>query len=441
MTLSVILPTYFALVRQNTMLKYPESTPCPMSKTDQDTLNSTQSCKAMQQVAPRRRASTYFDSHVPHTGAVASRNMQQNQKIGRQGLNPEPLSRKSGAGLVPTARRRVSLLVAERTNGSLADRKSIRQGEIGQSDAHLRKKPRRRTIYVPSDDTTIFTIHPGLPYETTENTSLSLIADVQKGKKQVSNIADNVAMRSVGRRSLTAAPKRAPLQPSLKTLQEVVDPMDLFGQGQGKENIPPDASIVPESKSALSKVRGASIFAHNHQCSSLPPEMPLASRAMQQNPADRIPSQSNAHGQHHISADKSSKRLRGSITQKRNSIYYGTRVSKLMDDQARQGTAAKNGSQQSLSIKINEIRSPMEQFPLLQDDIDQAQMFEDAWLTDQETALTQLLNAFLETELPCVLSTSKQQEETRQTLMQIYQSPEDLLLYRRIRASLLYGAL
>lgn len=106
------------------------------------------------------------------------------------------------------ARRRVSLLASERhLNNSTAfpsQGNSVNQHD----DKHTRKNRRRRTIWVPSDDTTILTIHPGI--QSDANSLLKVINQSDAGNR--------------GRRKpLAAAPKRAALQPALKHIQESKD--------------------------------------------------------------------------------------------------------------------------------------------------------------------------------------------------------------------------
>lgn len=429
------------------MLNHPELTPCPLPpgnalcEEPNKTSDPSHPCVATRQVAPRRRTSILNGTLAAVSGNDASVTMQRHQQDGRQGTPSTLLTRPSGAAQVP-ARRRVSLLVAESAGRCLVDRRQVRQEEERPRDTHILKKPRRRTIYVPSDDTTILTLHPGLPCEPTGNSSFSLITDCQKSKNRRSDLADSASVQGLGRRNLAAAPKRAPLQPTLKTLQEVIAPIDRFGQGHGKENVPSYAlgMSYPDKNSSLFAVRRASIFAHEDEFGTLPLEMPLASETMKQNLSKHVPSKVTSHGQHRTSVNQSSKRLRGSILRKRNSIYYGTTRLKSVKDQAHQSTG-ETIAEQSSPLPVNGKRSPTEHFPVFENNINHAQMFEEEWLNDKETALTQLLNHFLETRSSCISCQFQHQEDCRQMLMQLYQSPECLLLYQRIRASLLYGAL
>lgn len=81
-----------------------------------------------------------------------------------------------------------------------------------QGDNHIRKKRRRRTIWVPSDDTTILTIHPGIQSDAKglNDTLLKVVNQPHATERRQ-------------KKPLAAALKRAPLQPTLKPLQESED--------------------------------------------------------------------------------------------------------------------------------------------------------------------------------------------------------------------------
>lgn len=82
-----------------------------------------------------------------------------------------------------------------------------------QDDEYIRKKPRRRTIWVPSNDTTILTIHPGV------QSDAKIVNDSFLGVTNHPNARDRRQ-----KKPLAVIPKRAPLQPMMKSLQGNEDP-------------------------------------------------------------------------------------------------------------------------------------------------------------------------------------------------------------------------
>lgn len=115
------------------------------------------------------------------------------------------------------------------------------------------KDPRRRTIYVPSDDTTYLTIHPGQSVheprkarETSPDIGLDLVT--VSDEDTTSLVSALKKEKKVLRKSLAAPPKRGPLSTSSRSLQSVSFSSDVAGSGGGKENVPPGMATI-ETKS------------------------------------------------------------------------------------------------------------------------------------------------------------------------------------------------
>ena len=115
--------------------------------------------------------------------------------------------------------------------------------------ANIKKEPRRRTIFVPSEDTTIMTIHPGnnsrfqndspkKPRRSDVFFDLATLGeeDLQPPRK---TSAQYCPERKAPRKSLSVAPRRAPLQQNTRPPQPHATTTDVPGQGEGKENVPP----------------------------------------------------------------------------------------------------------------------------------------------------------------------------------------------------------
>jgi len=141
-------------------------------------------------------------------------------------------------------RRRVSTLLAERQDGtrSKAAAMSYREPEGLVHQQTIKRKPRRMTIYIPSDDTTIQTIHPRMISCRNE------ISEQPESLKEISPASDLVNHRVVYGKAYWKAAKgsagviaarRVPLQTLSTFKQETTAVPDRFGNGGGKENIPP----------------------------------------------------------------------------------------------------------------------------------------------------------------------------------------------------------
>lgn len=142
------------------------------------------------------------------------------------------------------ARRRVSALLAERQDGTrikAATMSYIEQEGLVQQQT-IKRKPRRMTIYIPSDDTTIQTIHPRMiscRNETSEQPE-SLKEIIEASDVVNRRVAYGKAYWKAAKGSAGAiAARRVPLQTLSTFKQETTAVQDRFGNGGGKENIPP----------------------------------------------------------------------------------------------------------------------------------------------------------------------------------------------------------
>ena len=299
---------------------------------------------------------------------------------------------------------------------------------------HVRKKPRRRTIYVPSDDTTILTIHPGSRKIAAEGNSLTLGDNSQSQKHAHSHIKPERGQTSVlGKKTFAAAPKRA-LQPTLKTLQENNECHDIFGGGPGKENYPPKQLAAAKSASGnlqtgMTKPRRVSI--RFGQCQNPEPS------AVDVN---RDKTVAGGHGycesKHNLAAQRRSnsgiplqKTPLDRPARKRNSLYYNN-----FHGPSQRTKLVSEASTQLPHGHRNEYR-------ILEEDISHPQMYEDedAWLSNQETALKQLVNSLFLSMLPA--EPKMAHEARRKAMLRVYQEHSCELAHKRLKASLLYGVL
>lgn len=189
------------------MQKHPEATLCPTSTTSAslETL-SFQLCEPTEQInftidvqhasrkaAPRGRKSIQAQSLVAWSteaisnGSASAKHLSDYEISNRQNITHVQTGTGAAFQVNLPPRRHVSVLRSDRHPNK--SNKIPNQGK-GIDEKHIRKKPRRRSTWVPFDETPFLTIHP---------------SDVGK---------------NLQRKPLAPALKRAPLQPTLKPLQE-----------------------------------------------------------------------------------------------------------------------------------------------------------------------------------------------------------------------------
>lgn len=325
--------------------------------------------------------------------------------------------------------------------------KSLRELRYGQDDvSELRKDPRRRTIFIPSDDTTIVTIHPGL--RAIDTNTDDTIRDAQR----LSMIGDaKASMRQDGakrRSSLTIGPRRAPLQPSLKPVQESTDRIDRFGASWDKENIPPGSSIPECTKSTdqfalRAKRRSVERPNFRNESQNIPRVFSSQKGSALQDYSDDScepwatqPSKGASSRAHPVEVLRSWQPC-SSYVKRKNPLYHGR---------------PRNDSQETSSVAIEELsnRSNVSQHPIvdmhkrykiLEENIETPEMFEAAWLSDSELAIQQLLNRIFKRQDGQLEHSDSSSRDTRHELFELYTSSDIVLVYRRLQASLMYGAL
>ncbi len=333
--------------------------------------------------------------------------------------------------LVP-ARRRASLSRAERTYDQVYHTEIRReQGRDTRQDMiHMHKEPRRRTIYVPSDNTTILTIHPGHQSGARDLTDLSLSVN------QSSSMSFDAPQSN--EKPLAVPPKRAPLQLTLKPLQESDDHIDVAGRGPGKENVPP---ACPNAKG--SKVKGSGAKRISTLVAAPRGDTVLSSRFFD---CDRRSAKSKAFAPPNSAANLSEVRSKSSRCSGKNA-----KTKTCGDSNLRGRNGIDHGPNRRVPVESkpeqSRVAAPVEnaakesQYPILSEDVDRPTMYENAWLENQQLAMQQVINRLFEATQKEDQTPSMIHKKTRQSLLRLYQSSECSLLHSRIQASLMYGAL
>ena len=457
------------------MLKYPESTPCPVLagstplesaafqqyEPTEEVNFTTEIQAALRQAAPRRRKSirpqvqaggsgTQPVATGRDAGAATAQTTNHHDRVSNQPAFQPPQA--AGLGLLP-ARRRASVLLPKRADDPVTHTNFPPQadGAYEKDITQMHKKPRRRTIYVPSDDTTIFTIHPGIQSDTRAliDYSFSAIGHSEATKLEVQ--PQGKSQQQMNRKPLAAAPKRAPLQPTLKPLQEAEDHSDIPGAGPGKENLPPITTATSDIKSRkgiTTGVRRVSIFAsipeNNTKATDDLFNLDRISAMEKPRMKSGLKRTSTAGGLRHVTYSSedpvTKKKPRESMMNRRNTLYYGSTWKRPADTCNDQPTA-KLPSKLIAPVVNNENPVSKERYSILAEDINRPEMFEDAWLGDQESAIQQLVNGLFGATRAEIPDQCSSHSEHRRSLLQLYQGPECSLLYKRLQASLLFGAL
>ncbi|KAL2048444.1 hypothetical protein N7G274_000356 [Stereocaulon virgatum] len=457
------------------MLKYPESTPCPVLAGSTPFVSSafhqcesteeidftTEIQAALRQAAPRRRKSVRPQAQAGGSnvrsvgigrdaGAITAQTADHCDQV-----NSQPAFRHSQAAdlrLLP-ARRRASLILPKRAE-DIASHTNLPPNladSQGKGTIHMHKKPRRRTIYVPSDDTTIFTIHPGIQSDTRalSDYSFNVMGPSEPAKLEIQ--PPGKSLRQMNRKPLAAAPKRAPLQPTLKPLQETEDQSDIPGAGPGKENLPPSTgptSDINIRKAIKTGARRVSIFGTVPECDTKATDdlfsLDRVSALEPSRMRNGLRRMSTASGLKHVAYSSGNpvtrKPPRESMMNRRNTLYYGSTWKKA-DETSNVQPTVKLPSKLIAPVVNNESVISKERYSILAEDIDRPEMFEDAWLVDQESAIQQLVNGLFDAAHAETPGQCYSYSEHRRSILQLYQGPECLLLYKRLQASLLFGAL
>lgn len=487
------------------MLKYPEPTPCPVHATsprhlgryatlshctDRDKLLgpgtlppcddteriefTTELQTAAKQAKPRRRGGTRVraasvaihednpgDGGLPNTVepillqvVVNARRgdipLQQRQPVtlARRALRASDSAKDAGLSLSQYVQRCGSTYLTKKSQHADAASAGFYTVADQQRSASLCKEPRRRTVFVHSEDTTVLNVHPGPRPEAkarsiTDDISYPESLRLPSVKAPATIPAD--MLRRAPRQSLTAARKRAPLQPTLKPLQERFDVLDRPGVGTGKENVPPGARITRpcidgHKDPARPAGRSSALLAHikpTHP--SLSNQATAKKRDNSVRQGDRMqPIYIKDRGQHDPLA--------------LNKLIFGDVAKRAKQNPAKFVPNYEKRSTCTIPVAdvpcklitpvVSRSSGPAPNlYPLLSEDISRPEMFEEAWLCDKETAITQLINGLYQTtdaSEPCRHSNTK---SVRQDLLQLYQESSMSLLYSRLQASLLYGAL
>jgi abnormal spindle-like microcephaly-associated protein len=237
---------------------------------------------------------------------------------------------------------------------------------------------------------------------------------------------------------------RAPLQPSVKIAQEAAFRVDVAGKNGGKENIPPGAVLEVDKTSKLDHAvqpkpkRLSTVSSMSARCTTMHMKPRTTNSAV--DVKKKLPKR-GVLGEIQNNEDASSTSLRSerprteSHDPLRNaSASLKARASVLSERLGQSQTTRASEVKRTSTFK--ELNS---QHPLLMEDISRPALYEDDWLSHQETVITQLVNALFE----CTSndSTAADPYALRLELLEIYHTEDFTRLYQRLQSSLSYGTL
>ncbi|KAK3677254.1 hypothetical protein LTR78_002792 [Recurvomyces mirabilis] len=296
----------------------------------------------------------------------------------------------------------------------------------------LKKNPRRRTIYVP-DDTTMLTIHPGANSTRLDDTfQLPVLPTVASlpyvpRPETVTRVQEHSPPAPGPRMSM--APKRAPLRHMRATTNVSNTFYEVAGQGGGKENVPPRASTAAKSFEKTESVKPA-----------VAPVMSVKTAAAQSRlfePTVSSQARQTTVVRKAVPAPRSRTTVRpDGISLKRKDMQHH---SSLAASTAHSQRPRPHGRPAFLKTFQAPASAKLSQYPVLVEDVEQPQLYGTGYLSQEEIALTELVNTVYDHAQP------KQWEEhdtsLRQKLLEIYHRPEVTTLHNRMQASLECGAL
>ena len=350
-------------------------------------------------------------------------------------------------GRAVNPRRRVSAVLAER-QAVVEEKAAVTRGmdRQGITQQHtVKRKPRRMPIYIPSDDTTIQTIHPGM---ISRRGQISEQHHSSNGILPLLNPLDGQSEHVEGSRKSAKGParviatRRVPLQTVSTFKQETTYKPDRFGQGGGKENIPPASLEKPLSMSkpkrkidtgqdytpGSTRNRGDAMFNNigGASCGSTTPSNTTCPREMERHAI--------FEGSRKLNAQLNKQGFRSTTES-----HYPVPT----DHHAH--TTWKRACKQTLPDLEKPLGARSKQdkngpYPLLSD-VCLPEIYEENWLAHQEAAITQLVNCLFESFEDAKWTSGSAKVNLTRELVHIYQERPFPMLYQHIQASLLHGAL
>lgn len=308
----------------------------------------------------------------------------------------------------------------------------------------LKKNLRRNTVYIPPDDTTVASVFMGLfsPLKKLQGEDMPHIFE----DTQVNTLEARIAKRQA-RKSLAVSARKAPLQPSVKIAQEAAARVDVAGKNGGKENIPPGTFIDTEKTSIVKSLPPSKPKRVSTVSTAKPVRRNTANQALKSKTAEPV-----------ALSQKEKEAKRGVLGEKQHNAR--TQLSRVIPEESIRpkpkapfkASASLNARASALSDRfghstnrssrignISKLKELNHDYPMLTDNISKPALYEENWLSHQETVITQLVNALFE----CINGdlTTCESSALRLELLDLYHTDYFTQLYTRLQASLSCGNL
>ena len=405
---------------------------------------------------------------IPHAGPVSAQSNKRQPR--RSTLFAQPAQRasahvdSSSSEKASPRKRRLSSVLSQ----GIVNTESMRGDKItGGSTSIQGKEARRRTIYMPND-TTVVTIHPGASlkanaekYSNSRKSDVFLdLATLTEDKITQSSLhgTDREALPRArqsrqSRQSLLGAPRRAPLQVNSRQIQPQAVQMDMPGKGGGKENVPPGGTTAMPRK--LGKRASLIIPPKATQKASTP--LTTVGEDSELKMDTEMEHKMQTLGQHSARSYQSVEKLAAPnlLCQSTTRSQPPRRLSHsqsliLNKTDSHDGTLPLAGSMSKASRHVPQClsipkvdpgkRSSFQKYSALVEDISHPELYEDSWLSQQEQSVMELANNLF-SKASGYESWREPMSNPRKTLLDMYNSSENALLYKRLQASLRFGAL
>lgn len=310
----------------------------------------------------------------------------------------------------------------------------------GKND--LKRDVRRQTIYIPPDDTTMPTVFMSLfsPLKSDPSKACTAQSD---DTVLINTVEARIAAKRKAKTSKTAETHRSPLQEKAIP-QEPSVTQDVMGKNGGKENIPP-GYLLHGQKEKVKQEEDLTPLQPAKPSTNVKQTVPTRKRALaEKKNANPVGNGIGQRSQKTIMLDPKSHSVEDKSSKQtgKSSVAKQSRESR----QSSSGLTASSSSKSAIDNVPTKLSVPKipavtidQKYPLLTDDILNPILYEDNWLSHQEVIITQLMNCLLDATQPHC--DSQDEAALRHALLGVYQDHSFVLLYKRLHASVLYGAL
>lgn len=295
---------------------------------------------------------------------------------------------------------------------------------IQRAEPTLCKEPRRRTIYIPSEDTTVLTIHPGRYNERAQDTLMPYATQATRASRQAVR-GDTLSQQR--QRPYSATTRRVALQPTVAPPQEDAFLRDRQGSGPGKENLPPGYGLLLEKcHQSKGDMHGAKTRYKAPTVRQIP-TMAAPRKTKAQN--------FDGNGQN-TSLYAFTLHGRGTNNNHHNHSHLRSEMSNANRQPSKYGEMPKQNASRPETSSAN-------RYPLLPENLHRPEMYDYYWQEYQESAIKQLVNQYFQTTGPggSLLDSTISHDEARKDMLKQYLGDKSLLLHNRLHAALQFGVL